>query len=251
MTALSPALPPELHVLCTSLRVPPDFDEADRPYVAINMVQSVDGRATLDGRAGPLGDEVDQALLETLRARSDAVLVGAGTVRTEGYGELLTDPGLRQGRIQRGLPARPIACVVSGKLALDPGLPLLANPELEVCVVTGAEGRVEGAAASVRHLRASADGVGDRISLGPALTRLRAEAGVRLVVCEGGPTLNASLFREGLVDEVFLTQSPRIVGGPAPLAIVAAEAIGSPVGLELVTVVTHADFAFFRYKVAR
>lgn len=251
MTALSSALPPDLQGLCTSLRVPPDFDEADRPYLAINMVQSVDGRATLDGRAGPLGDEVDQALLETLRAHSDAVLVGAGTVRAEGYGELLTDPGLRQARAERGLPGRPIACVVSGSLALDSSLPLLANPELEVFVVTGAEGRVEGAAAYVRHLRAADDDAGARVSLRPALRHLRSEAGVRLVVCEGGPTLNASLFREGIVDEVFLTQSPTVVGGPAPLPIVAAEAIGSPVGLELLTVVTHADFAFFRYKVAR
>jgi riboflavin biosynthesis pyrimidine reductase len=57
----------------------------DRPFVAMNFAATVDGRATIEGRSGPIGSDVDTAMLVGLRARFDAVMIGAGTKRTEGY----------------------------------------------------------------------------------------------------------------------------------------------------------------------
>lgn len=222
----------------------------DRPYLVLNMVQSTDGRATLHGRAGPLGDPVDQHMLEWLRAQADAVLVGAGTVRVEGYGSLVDDPGLRRERRERGMPEQPRACVVSGRLRLDPSLPLLDNPDLDVIVLTASDATLGAARASVRYVRGEPR-EGRRVELRPLLGRLMADFGVRGIVCEGGPHLNVDLFREGLVDELFLTVSPKVVGGAPVLPVVAAESIGAEVELSLEGVVAAGDFAFLRYRVER
>jgi len=60
----------------------------DRPFVAMNFVATVDGRATINGVSGPIGSETDTAMLSGLRTRFDAVMIGAGTMRAEGYGEI-------------------------------------------------------------------------------------------------------------------------------------------------------------------
>src|ERR1700693_6019696 len=60
-----------------------------RPYVMLNMVSTVDGRASIDGRSGPLGNRADRELFHALRAAVDGVLVGAGTVRAERYGPIV------------------------------------------------------------------------------------------------------------------------------------------------------------------
>ena len=98
----------------------------DRPYVVLNMVATVDGAATVAGRTAPMSDAADRQLFHQLRTRVDAVLVGAGTVRTERYGRLVRDAGRREQRAARGLEPDPLAVVVSHSLALTPDLPLLA-----------------------------------------------------------------------------------------------------------------------------
>ncbi|MDQ3937007.1 MAG: dihydrofolate reductase family protein, partial [Actinomycetota bacterium] len=60
----------------------------DRPYLALNMVATADGRITIGGRSGPIGNEADRALFHELRAQADAVMVGAGTARNERYGRI-------------------------------------------------------------------------------------------------------------------------------------------------------------------
>jgi riboflavin biosynthesis pyrimidine reductase len=62
----------------------------DRPFVAMNFAVTVDGRATIEGRSGPIGSEVDTAMLVALRTRFEAVMIGAGTKRVEGYREIGT-----------------------------------------------------------------------------------------------------------------------------------------------------------------
>ncbi|MDQ3887612.1 MAG: dihydrofolate reductase family protein, partial [Actinomycetota bacterium] len=182
---------------------------AGRPYVVLNMVATVDGAATVAGRTAPMSDQADRQLFHQLRAQVDAVLVGAGTVRVERYGRLVRDPRRREDRAARGLAPDPLAVVVSRSLALTPELPLLADPHSRVLVVTASEGEVPGCAAQVSYLRSSP---GEELELTDVLARLRAEYGVRSVLCEGGPTLNASLLPGGLVDELFLCIAPRIAG---------------------------------------
>src|ERR1700722_7600262 len=84
-----------------------------RPYLLLNMIATVDGRATLGGRSGPLGERADKELLYGLRTAVDAVMAGAGTIRAERYGPLIRDDAQRQTRRARGLSEEPLACIVS------------------------------------------------------------------------------------------------------------------------------------------
>ncbi|WP_117211629.1 dihydrofolate reductase family protein [Allorhizocola rhizosphaerae] len=83
-------------------------EDRGAPMVRLNMVTSLDGAVTLDGRSGPLGGPKDQELMGLLRMMADVVMVGANTVRVEGYrGSLISDEA-RAWRVQNGLPPDPI-----------------------------------------------------------------------------------------------------------------------------------------------
>ena len=220
----------------------------DRPYVVLNMVATVDGAATVAGRTAPMSDAADRQLFHQLRTQVDAVLVGAGTVRTERYGRLVRDAGGREQRAARGLEPDPLAVVVSRSLALTPDLPLLADPHSRVVVVTASEGEVAGCAAQVSYLRPPP---GEELELADALARLRAEHGVRSVLCEGGPTLNASLLPAGLVDELFLCIAPRLAGSTGSLTIADSAPLGGPVELDLVWLLESDGALFARYALCQ
>ncbi len=184
----------------------------DHPYLALNMVASVDGRATLGGRTKGLGGEADHALFHGLRERVDCVMAGAGTVRAEGYGQVIKTEEARARRQVRGLGAEPVMAVVSrsGDVPLEDAI------------------------------------VGDD----PAalIELLRAEHGVRSILCEGGPTLNSALLAQGLVDELFLTLSPQLVGGEDPLTIVAGPELEPPLQLDLVSLIEGGGDLLLRWR---
>ena len=115
---------------------------AERPYLGLNMVATADGKATIAGRSGPIGNEADRELFHELRAQVDAVMAGAGTVRTERYGRIVKDADRRERRAGRGLDPDPLAVVVSGRLDLPPDLPCLQVPEQRVVVITASDWRV-------------------------------------------------------------------------------------------------------------
>jgi riboflavin-specific deaminase-like protein len=221
-----------------------DRASAERPYVALNMVSSIDGKATLDWRTKGLSSELDRQLFHHLRTQVDAVMVGAGTVRTERYGALVKSEELREKRIREGLAPDPIAIVVSARLELPPDVPLLQEPHQRVVIVTGSDAEIPGIKAQVEYVR-----VGDDLQL--ALARLRADGGVRSVLCEGGPTLNSYLFAAGLIDELWLSVSPKIVGGPAALTIVAGRELVDLAELEPVSLATGDGDLFTRWRVRR
>jgi riboflavin biosynthesis pyrimidine reductase len=211
----------------------------DRPHVALNMISSLDGRATLAGRTAALGNPGDRQLFHALRARADAVMAGAQTMRIERYGPIVRDPDLLAQRAARGLEPQPLAVTVSRSLRLDPDLPILADPESHLVVLTPSTGRLAPCAAHVSYLRGP--------DLGPLFTRLRDELGVGSLVTEGGPTLNAELLRSGLIDEVFLSTAPLLLGGPDPLTIVAGPAMATR--LDLVGLLEHESHLYARYRV--
>jgi riboflavin-specific deaminase-like protein len=213
----------------------------ERPYVALNMVATVDGRATVAGRTAPISSVPDRQVFHALRTRVDAVMVGAGTVRTERYGRLVRDAVRREQRRSAGLEADPLAIVVSGSLNLPPDLPLLQDAAQRVAAVTAAEGVVEGSAAQLHYLRS------DPVDLAAALALLRAEHGVRSILCEGGPHLNGSLLAAGLVDELFLTTAPTLAGGAGALTILEGTSLTDPVALRLVWLLAAGDELFARY----
>ncbi len=231
-----------------------DDSHAGRPRVMLNMVSTVDGRASLHGRSAPLSSSADRALFHALRTPADAVLVGAGTVRTERYGRIVRDDASRQARLARGLPAQPLACIVSGRLALGADIPLLADPDARVAIVTGSSNSLpEGARAQLEYVRARRDS--GLLDLPAALAQLRERFDVRTLLCEGGPHLAGELFAAGLVDELFLSISPTLAGDPEgdaqALRILAGTQLRLPIDLQLLGALHSGSHLFLRYGVAR
>ncbi|MGI8801976.1 MAG: dihydrofolate reductase family protein [Solirubrobacteraceae bacterium] len=209
-----------------------------RPHIAVNMISSVDGRGALDGRTRGLGNAGDRALFHRLRAQADAVMAGASTIRAERYGPLIRDTELIALRRARGEPVQPVAVTASRSLDFDPALPLLADPDSHLVVLTPSAGELPPCAARVTYIRGT--------SLTELVAALRAELGVRSVVCEGGPTLNGELVAAGLVDELFLSISPLLVGGRRPLTIV--EGAPALTGLELIWLLEYDGLLQARYR---
>jgi riboflavin-specific deaminase-like protein len=222
-----------------------------RPYVLLNMISTLDGRASIDGRSGALGEAADKQLFHGLRTAVDAVMAGAGTIRAERYRRLVRDDRKRQIRRARGLAEEPLACVVSERLHLPPDIPLFSEAGARVVVITPSTETVADLSAKVDYIRAEHDGA---LDLRGALGQLRERFGVRTLLCEGGPHLNAQLLASGLVDELFLSLSPMLAGddpsGEA-LRIVAGASLDPPVALELVGAFEHDSHLFLRYRVTR
>jgi riboflavin-specific deaminase-like protein len=215
---------------------------ATRPYLVLNMVASLDGKAAVEGTTRALGSEADRLLFHHLRTQVDALLVGAGTVRQERYGKAVKSEELRAKREQEGLDPNPLVVIVSGRLDLPGDLPLFCEPDARVVVATGAEGEVEGAKAQIDYMR-----TGDDLPL--MLARLREEHGVSSVLCEGGPTLNSYLLAADVADELFLTTSAQLVGGAHELTIVEGRKLLEPARTELVWLLEGGGDLFARWRI--
>src|SRR3954451_4519348 len=129
----------------------------DRPYLVLNMVETLDGRIAIDGRSGSIGNQADRELFHGLRTQGDAVMVGAGTVRTERYGRMTKNDELRERRLRDGLEPDALAVVVSARLNLPPDLPLLADEQSHVVVLTGSDAEPPDTAARCDVLRGELD----------------------------------------------------------------------------------------------
>jgi riboflavin-specific deaminase-like protein len=228
--------------LATGLRLG-QLGPEGRPYLGLNMVSTLDGKATIEWRTKGISSDLDRELFHHLRTQADAVMVGAGTARVERYGRIAKSDELRAKREREGLAADPLAVVVSARLDLPADLPLLQRGQ-KVVIATGADAVLQGTAADIEYLR-----VGEDLPL--LLTRLREEYGVRSILCEGGPTLNSHLFAAGLVDELFLTLSPKVSGGAAALTIVAGRSLVEPAEMGLVSVAAGDDELFTRWRIRR
>ena len=229
-------------------------DLGEEPGVRANMVSSADGHATIRGRVGDLTGAADQALLVALRGWCDVLLVGSGTIRAEGYGLIDLPAGAREWRVSRGRTAHPVLAILSGSLDLDPTLPAFADaagrgPDALPWVITGPgadPARRARLAAYARFLEVPAAPDG-RPSLPAAIAAL-GTAGMTRVLSEGGPAVLGGLIGAGLVDELFITVSPLLVGGEGP-RIVGAPAYDAAVPLRLVEVLGAGGELFLRYGV--
>src|SRR3954449_10055598 len=196
---------------------------AERPFVFLNMIATADGRATVEGRTAPIANRADYELFHALRARTDAVMVGAETIRVEGYG-----------------PMDQLAVVVSRSVDLPVDRGLLAAEGNRVVIVTpSADRELPPCAAAVEYLREP--------DLAVALRRLREEHGVHSIDCEGGPGLNATLLPAGLVDELHLVIAPKLAGGRDPLTILTGPALDPPLDLALLSLHEAGGYLFARY----
>jgi riboflavin-specific deaminase-like protein len=183
----------------------------DRPYLVLNFATTLDGRAAINGRSGPIGSATDTEMLQRLRTRVDAVMIGAGTMRAERYGRMVSDPEFRAYRERTGLAHDPLALIVSNRLELPWDAPLFTNGGGSCVVFTASSETPPETATPVTCVRHP-----DGVDLERCLEWCRKERNIRSVLCEGGPTLHGRLREGGLADELFLTIAPKIAGGEGP-----------------------------------
>lgn len=216
-TRLYPLPPREIPAesIYADLELPlPSHKESRRPYVIINMISTLDGKTTAGGKSSHLGSPVDRRVMRTLRSKAHAVLIGANTLRAERLSLGLDEP-VRD--------SQPLAVVLttSGELPLERNLILEEGQELVVLVPEGVT--VPFAHERGCQVRAVRAGGAGRIVLQEALGMLNAEHAVDLLLVEGGPSLNHSLMVDNLVDEIFLTLTPKLFGGTAEEALTILE----------------------------
>jgi len=150
-------------------------------------------------------------MLQRLRTRVDAVMIGAGTMRAERYGRMVAVPDFRTYRERAGLAPDPLAVIVSNRLELPWDAGLFTNGGGEVVVFTASEEEPPETATPVTVVRHP-----DGVELDRGLEWLLTDRDVKSVLCEGGPTLHGRLREGGLADELFLTIAPKIAGGEGP-----------------------------------
>jgi riboflavin biosynthesis pyrimidine reductase len=199
----------------------PDPGPPPARWLRANMVESVDGAATVAGRSGGLSSDADEQVFAMLRAHADVILVGAGTARAEGYGPVRPESeGLRWAWLREGRAPSPAIAVVTRALDLDTGSPLLtsAPPHARTIVITTQAAPADRRAAVARSTELIVAGEAS-VDLKAAVDSL-AERGHQRILTEGGPHLLAQLAGAGLLDELCLTLSP-VLAGPGADRIVA------------------------------
>ncbi|WP_206037484.1 pyrimidine reductase family protein [Rhodococcus sp. HNM0569] len=203
------------------------YPAVDRPWVRVNFVASVDGAIAVDGASGALGTPADKKIFGLLRQLSDAVVVGAGTVRTENYGGVRTSDAARALRTARGQTPVPPIVVVSSQAMVDPASRLLTDTSTPPIVATTAAAD----AVRVADLRAAGAEVvvlGDSVVDSARLVDHLARRGMTRILCEGGPSLFGAMIAENVVDELCLTTSPLLVGGAGARIAVSTESVRTP-----------------------
>lgn len=219
-------------------------------WLRANMVASLDGATHHGGRSQPLSSEADMRIFGVLRALADVVVVGAETVRQEGYGPARRREHFAARRAAAGQPPAPAIAVVSASLDLDFSLPLFTEPLTPTLVVTGEcapPDRVEQARrAGAEVLFAGEGAVADPARVPGVL----AGRGLLRQLTEGGPTLLGGLAAAGALDELCLALAPRVSLGQAG-RIMRGPDLDVPEDFELEGVLEEAGFLFTRYRRGR
>jgi riboflavin biosynthesis pyrimidine reductase len=226
-----------------------------------NFVSSVDGIVALESGAAPSGgiisgrNPADRFVMGLLRAYADAVLVGAGTVRAEG-GKALWTPDFifpdaaddfKELRHSLKMDVSPRLVIVTARGDLDPKERALGAGALVLTTDAGLD-RLHGRLPSATNIRSLSSG--SALDLKTILEALRAD-GFKTILTEGGPKLFGQLLMDGLVDELFLTVSPSLVGreGDQSFGLVQGVDFGRhPKWSRLLSVRRHESHLFLRYK---
>ncbi len=215
------------------------------PWLRVNFVTSVDGAVSAaDGFSAGISDAADKRVFGLLRQTCDALMVGAGTLRHEGYGAMRLGERREDWRAEHGLPENPLLVIVSRRLDLDPASSVFTEAPVRPMVVTSAASPPERrrALAEVAHVLALGD---EEVDLRGALDVIR-NLGFGQILCEGGPQLLGALTAADLVDELDLTVAPTLVG-PGPARITAGAPADGPRALALRHILVAGDLLLLRY----
>lgn len=195
------------------------------PWLRVNMVNTVDGAATGDsGKSGSINNEADKSVFTALRAQADAIIVGAGTARTEGYRVaavplvIVSNSGSVPDQLRAAEPGKVLMAVAASSPGLAQARAVLGHDQVFV--------------------------VGDDHVDLAALKAALVERGMTNLLSEGGPSLLRELLASGAADEVDVTTVPQIVGGVHP-RIVVGESVD--VSLELAVLLEHEGTLLARY----
>ncbi|MEU6218722.1 pyrimidine reductase family protein [Streptomyces sp. NPDC047022] len=217
------------------------------PWLRANMVSTLDGAAQHEGRSQPISSATDMRIFGTLRGLADAIVVGAETVRQEGYRPARAREAFAERRKAAGQGPAPAIAVVSASLDLDFSAPLFTSPLVPTLVLTGAAAppdRVDAAEKAGARVVFAGDGRG----VDPARTvRALAEQGMTRLLTEGGPRLLGQLVAAGAVDELCLTLSPMLTAGDAQ-RIAGGPSVTVPERFTLVSLLEESGFLFGRYR---
>ncbi len=181
----------------------------DRPFVFINSAMSADGKiSSFEKRQVRISGQKDMARVKRLRAESDAVMVGVGTILADDPGLRVKSEELKKMRMDRGLPGEPLRVVVDSRARTPPGAEVLGVG----CILAVSEAAPEERLVPLRENCEIVVAGEDRVELGELLSILH-KKGVKRLMVEGGATLNWSLVEAGLVDEISVFVGPLIIGG--------------------------------------
>ncbi|MFJ4777306.1 pyrimidine reductase family protein [Streptomyces sp. NPDC088762] len=219
----------------------------DAHWLRANMVSTLDGAAQHEGRSHPISGETDMRIFGTLRALADVVVVGAETVRQEGYRPARAREAFAARREAAGQGPAPAIAVVTASLDLDFSLPLFTSPLVPTLVVTGAAapaGRVAEAVKAGAEVVVAGEGAGaDPVRV----VRELAERGLRRQLTEGGPRLLGQFVAADVLDELCLTISPTLTAGDAQ-RISGGPSVTVPHRLAAAGVLEEAGFLFTSYR---
>jgi riboflavin biosynthesis pyrimidine reductase len=217
-------------------------------WVTGHMVAGLDGTAAIGGRVGALSTEPDQALYRGMRQIADVVLVGAETVRREGFSPIRLSALAQEQRRARGQPPIPPVAVVSRSLEFDWSARIFstAPADARTIIVTCETADPERRAAAEQVAKVVVAGH-DRVEPPAALSAL-AELGYGVVLCEGGPRWLGELVAADRLDELCLSISPLMGGDPLPVSVTPSGAGVTRFGLKGTMI--EDETIFLRYEVA-
>lgn len=216
-------LPPALSILYGRLQLP---SHPGQPYIVGNFVTTLDGVVALNEPGHASGGDIsgfsrhDQLVMGLLRAIADAVIVGAGTLRsvpqhlwTAQYIYPPQASAYQQLRTSLGKPAPPLNVIVTAHGEVDLDLPVFQSGEVPVLLVTTAHGaehiRAQRLPPGVELRAIQSDGLLSARAILQAVSRVRRS---EVILVEGGPQLLGDFFAEQALDELFLTLAPQIAG---------------------------------------
>lgn len=224
---------------------------SERGGVRLDMVSSVDGAGSVAGRSAGLQTPGDNRVFAVLRDLCDVILVGAGTARSEGYGPAVPSAARQARRESLGYRAIPRTALVSGSLDIDPASPLIADAPTSAPTLVLTHAASDPALRALLGRHAEVVIVGDTsVDLCAARSHL-VGLGLRRILCEGGPSLLASIVDAQVADELCLSLTPWLVGpGPGRIAS-GAPWPGDPQRAELTHLLEEDGALFARYRIPR